>query len=347
MTHWLASLGRTELLGKDETLALLPNARARGLLGGVKYWDGQFDDARLALALARSAQAQGALVLNYFAATHSFTTGRSWWGSNARTGRLGARTRSRPIVWSTQPGFGLTKCGKRTPLCGPVLWGTWWYQAKGCIWLWISQFLASDHGLMIPKTADGRVLFAVPWLGRTILGTTDTPRTDLPREPRPFQSEVRFILGESAKSLAKPPKAQDVKSAWVGLRPLVKPGNTDIGGTKSISREHLVEVAQSGLVTVTGGKWTTYRAMAEDVLQHCVEAKLLKPSAGGQTKHSSLQGAVAKSPQAPKVSRTRLACTAIDQMPEVCRHCRVQRVCSPKDCQEWCVTRFEANLRVL
>ena len=297
-----ASLGRTELLGKDETLALLPNARARGLLGGVKYWDGQFDDARLALALARSAQAQGALVLNYFAATHLIHDGEKLVGLECQDWETGRTYKVQANCVVNATGVWVDEMRKKDAAVRARVVGDMVVPSQGVHLVVDRQFLASDHGLMIPKTADGRVLFAVPWLGRTILGTTDTPRTDLPREPRPFQSEVRFILGESAKYLAKPPKAQDVKSAWVGLRPLVKPGNTDIGGTKSISREHLVEVAQSGLVTVTGGKWTTYRAMAEDVLQHCVEAKLLKPSAGGQTKHSSLQGAVAKSPQAPKVS---------------------------------------------
>ncbi|KAH2387472.1 hypothetical protein KXW64_008553, partial [Aspergillus fumigatus] len=110
------------------------------------------------------------------------------------------------------------------------------------------EFLPGDHALLVPKTADGRVLFAVPWLGKVILGTTDTPRNDLAREPEPFADEVAFILNESARYLKKAPRREDVRSVWVGLRPLVKPVEDD-GNTKGISREHTVAVSKSGLVT--------------------------------------------------------------------------------------------------
>jgi glycerol-3-phosphate dehydrogenase len=157
------------------------------------------------------------------------------------------------------------------------------------------DFLNANHALMVPKTADGRVLFAVPWLGKTILGTTDTPRRDLSREPEPFKEELEFILNESANYLSKAPTRADVKSIWVGLRPLVKPpedeGNDDVKNTKKLSREHTVLVSSSGLVTVTGGKWTTYRAMAEDVLEQCFESKLLKTRPAGATVNFPLVGA--------------------------------------------------------
>lgn len=130
--------------------------------------------------------------------------------------------------------------------------------------------------MLIPRTADGRVLFAVPWLGKTILGTTDTPRGDLAREPLPFKEELDFILRESARYLTRAPTPADIKSIWVGLRPLVKPQDDEVGNTQALSREHTVLVSQSGLVTVTGGKWTTYRAMAEDVLDNCFDAGLLQ-----------------------------------------------------------------------
>jgi glycerol-3-phosphate dehydrogenase len=138
------------------------------------------------------------------------------------------------------------------------------------------------------------VLFAVPWLGKVILGTTDTPRTGLDLEPTALKEEVDFILTESARYLRKAPKAADVKSVWVGLRPLVKPPEeegTNSASTKAISREHTVLVSRSGLVTVTGGKWTTYRAMAEDVLAHCVDNKLVQQRPAGVTVHLPLVGA--------------------------------------------------------
>jgi glycerol-3-phosphate dehydrogenase len=153
------------------------------------------------------------------------------------------------------------------------------------------SFLPTDHALLVPKTADGRVLFAVPWLGKTILGTTDTPRNDLAREPLAFREEVDFILGESARYLSKAPGRSDIKSIWVGLRPLVKPPEDNGDRTQALSREHTVLVSKSGLVTVTGGKWTTYRAMAEDVLDNCFEAALLAKRPGGVTADLKLVGA--------------------------------------------------------
>ena len=155
------------------------------------------------------------------------------------------------------------------------------------------EFLPTDHAILIPKTADGRVLFIVPWLGKLILGTTDSPREDLAREPTAFKDDTGFILGEAAKYLMRAPQRSDVKSIWVGLRPLVKPPEDDGGNTKKLSREHTILVSASGLVTVTGGKWTTYRAMAEDVLDHAFDAKLLARRAGGVTVHLPLAGALA------------------------------------------------------
>jgi glycerol-3-phosphate dehydrogenase len=144
------------------------------------------------------------------------------------------------------------------------------------------SFLSKDFALLVPSTQDGRVLFAVPWLGKVILGTTDTSRTDLPIEPMAFAQEVDFILEESARYLSKAPTRADVRSVWVGLRPLVRNQNVTSKNTKGMSREHTILISESGLVTVTGGKWTTYRAMAEDVLQVCLGAGLVakvdKPS---------------------------------------------------------------------
>jgi glycerol-3-phosphate dehydrogenase len=153
------------------------------------------------------------------------------------------------------------------------------------------SFLPGNNALMVPRTVDGRVLFGVPWLGKLILGTTDTPRSDLPREPRPFAEELDFILSESARYLVRAPRQEDVRSLWVGLRPLVKPVADDGEPTKALSREHTVLVSRSGLVTVTGGKWTTYRAMAEDVLEKCFAAQLVARRPAGVTADLPLVGA--------------------------------------------------------
>jgi glycerol-3-phosphate dehydrogenase len=260
----------------------------------VKYWDGQFNDARLALALARSAASRGALLVNYCRATdllyeegkvaglicEDMETGQSYSISSKCVVNAAG-------VWVDElrqkDGDANSGDGRRPtkPMVAP---------SQGVHIVVDREFLAADVGLMVPKTADGRVLFAVPWLGKVILGTTDTPRNDLSREPQPFKEEVAFILSESARYLRRAPTHRDVKSVWVGLRPLVKPQDDDGESTKALSREHTVLVSRSGLVTVTGGKWTTYRAMAEDVLEKCGEKHLLPNHAKGVTTNLQLVG---------------------------------------------------------
>jgi glycerol-3-phosphate dehydrogenase len=274
-----AGLGRTEFLGKQATQAVLPTVNPGGLRGSVKYWDAQFNDARLALALARTAAREGALLLNYCKADAlTYEQGRvaGLRCTDAETGvQYGIRARcviNAAGVWVDElrqrDGEITAKEGDRptSALVAP---------SQGVHLVVSGDFLVSDHALMVPKTADGRVLFAVPWLGKVILGTTDTPRHDLPREPHAFKEEIDFILNEAGRYLVRPPRRVDVLSAWVGLRPLVKPQGDDGESTKGLSREHTVLVSRSGLVTVTGGKWTTYRAMAEDVLQKCQDRQLV------------------------------------------------------------------------
>jgi glycerol-3-phosphate dehydrogenase len=152
------------------------------------------------------------------------------------------------------------------------------------------EFLETQNALIVPKTEDGRVLFAVPWLGKVILGTTDTPRTDLDLEPLALAEEMQFILREAGKYLCKAPIERDIRSIWVGLRPLVKAPDDDREATKTLSREHTILVSRTGLVTVTGGKWTTYRAMAQDVIEKCLEKALLQAKNTCQTETLALVG---------------------------------------------------------
>ena len=294
-------LGDTQLLSTAQTRALLPTVRAEGLSGGVKYWDGQFDDARLAVALARTAVARGACVVNHCRVDGLLREGGRVTGLLAHDRERGERFSVRAAcvvnaagVWvdeirdlDREPGT-----PSRAPMVAP---------SQGVHLVVDRSFLPGDHALLIPKTADGRVLFAVPWLGKTLLGTTDTPRDDLATEPAPFHDEVEFILREAGRYLSRAPTRADVRSVWVGLRPLVKPPEDDGGNTKALSREHTVLVGRSGLVTVTGGKWTTYRAMAEDVLARCAEAALLPARPAGVTVRLPLAG----SPAEASVSLTR------------------------------------------
>ncbi len=290
-----AGLGSTEFLSRNETLAQLPMVQPEALKGGVKYWDGQFNDARLALALARTAAAQGALMVNYCrvtALTHDDAHVAGVVCEDQFTGQVfhlkGDCVINATGVWvdelRRQDGLGADGAESQAPQ--PMV-----APSQGVHVVVDLAFLGGATALMVPKTADGRVLFAVPWLGKLILGTTDTPRQDLPREPEAFEEEIEFILNESARYLQRAPTRKDVRSIWVGLRPLVKPLDDEGENTKGLSREHTILVSRTGLVTVTGGKWTTYRAMAEDVLAQCTRYHLIRPTVSGRTKNLLLVGA--------------------------------------------------------
>jgi glycerol-3-phosphate dehydrogenase len=283
-------LGATEFLSSAETRALLPTVRRRGLSGGVKYWDGQFDDARLAVTLARTAVAQGAVVLNHCPVTALVREGGKVKGLVARDAETGATLTiaARCVVNAT--GVWVDDLRNMDRDEGSAAKAAIVAPSQGVHLVVDRAFMPGTHALLIPKTEDGRVLFAVPWMGKTILGTTDTPRDDIVREPAPFAEDVEFILREAGRYLEKAPTRADVRSVWVGLRPLVKAGG-DEDNTKQLSREHTVLVGRSGMVTVTGGKWTTYRAMAEDVLERCFVSRLLPRKAKGVTVNLPLLGA--------------------------------------------------------
>ena len=279
--------GRTEFLSAEQALRLATGLRPQGLEGAVRYWDGQFDDARLAVALARTAIAQGAAVLNHCAAVGLAHDGGRVCGVQVEDRETGQRVAldARCIINAAGVWVDAVRRMDRAPrsdLLAP---------SQGVHLVVDREFLPGGHAVLVPNTGDGRVLFAVPWLGKTILGTTDTARQDLPLEPEAFADEIDFILREAARVLARAPTRADVRSQWVGLRPLVKPPGGDAGDTKALSREHVVLVEKSGLVTVTGGKWTTYRAMAEDVLAHCMGGGLLPSRPAGATESLALVGA--------------------------------------------------------
>jgi glycerol-3-phosphate dehydrogenase len=282
-----AGLGRTRFLDRAATVEVMPGVRAGELAGAVRYWDGQFDDARLAIALARTAAARGATLLNHCpvnALLHA--------GGKVNGARVGDRETGE--TFDVHAGCVVNATGvwvddlrrmdahPESRMVAP---------SQGIHLVVDRDFLPGDHALLVPKTDDGRVMFAVPWLGKLILGTTDTPRDVIEAEPTPMPDEVDFILGEAGKYLARRPTAGDVRSIWGGVRPLVKPPGAADGDTKAFSREHLVVVDGSGLVTVTGGKWTTYRAMAQDVVDRCVEAGLVAAKGPCRTQDLALVGA--------------------------------------------------------
>lgn len=286
-----AGIGGADWLSARETIECLPGVRTQGLKGGARYWDGQFDDARLALALARTAAREGAILLNYCKAVHFLYEKDRVSGVQCRDMETGDSfaVHARCVVNAT----GVWVDTLRQQDSNGRAVQNMVVPSRGVHLVVDRSFLAGDNALLVPRTRDGRVLFAVPWLGKLILGTTDTPSNEIVREPQADSDDVGFILSEAARYLAKAPGREDVSSIWAGLRPLVRPGPDTLvrRGTGGISREHIVALSPSGLVSVTGGKWTTYRAMAEDVLAHCADAGLLPSLPPCRTENLLLVGA--------------------------------------------------------
>ena len=277
-----AGLGRTRWLTRQATEQALPGVQPRGLRGGLQYWDGQFDDARLAIALARTAQASGAQLLNHAEVT-DLQGGHQGGHQNGQQGRHQVRVRdrlsgreavlgARCVVNAT--GVWVDALRQR-PSAAPPAAAKLVSPSQGVHLVVDRSFMPGEHALLVPRTRDGRVLFAVPWLGQLVLGTTDTPRPDLPRAPRALAEARPFILREAASGLARAPRLSDVRSEWVGLRPLVAAPASPGTATGQLSREHTIVQDADGLVTIVGGKWTTYRVMALEVLEHCMHQGLL------------------------------------------------------------------------
>ncbi len=257
-------LGNTEFLSTVETQQALPGVRSEGLSGGVRYLDGQFNDSRLAIDIARTAASMGALMFNYCAVAELVHDAGQVIGVRVvdKETQQSFSVQSGCVINATGVWADSLRGGKK--LVEP---------SRGVHLVVSRNFMPTETAMMIPKTRDGRVLFIVPWLGHLILGTTDTPVKEASREPQADKADVDFILSEAAHYLKRAPTRADVLSIWAGLRPLVQNAGAD--STKSISREHTIEVGANGLLTIVGGKWTTYRAMSEDVLLHAIAAKRL------------------------------------------------------------------------
>jgi glycerol-3-phosphate dehydrogenase len=260
---WLAGelgFGDSSSVGREEVARLLPNVEMRGLVGGVMYHDGQFDDARLAVNLAQTAVEHGAAVVNYVECAGLVKEGGRVVGALVRDGESGAEVVVKAKCVVNAAGVfvdavrRLDDADARTMVTA----------SQGIHLVLPRRFLPGTAALMVPKTADGRVLFAVPWHDHVIVGTTDTPVAHIATEPRALEEERAFVLEHARKYLAEDPQESDVLSVYAGLRPLVKTGGG--GSTASLSRDHTIVVSEAGLVTITGGKWTTYRKMGEDVI---------------------------------------------------------------------------------
>jgi glycerol-3-phosphate dehydrogenase len=288
--------GKSQILSKEETLARLPTLRTEGLRGGVIYYDGQFDDARLLINLAGTAAEQGATLLNYAPVTALTRDAEGYVnGVVAYDAESGAELRAQARVVINATGAFCDQVRRLAePQAEPLI-----APSQGVHLVFDQSFLPGGSAIMVPHTGDGRVMFAIPWHGHTLVGTTDTPIERPTPEPQAQEQEIEFILSTASRYLSKRPTRQDILSVFVGIRPLVKAGNGR--NTATLARDHTIHIDQSGLLTITGGKWTTYRHMAEDCVNQaatlarltdkpCLTASL---SIHGYHKHAEKFGALA------------------------------------------------------
>lgn len=259
--------GRSRILSVAETLELLPTIRQDGLRGGVIYHDGQFDDARLLISLLATAAEHAATVLNYAPAL-AFSRDADGFidGVDTVDRETGEQFHAAARVVINAAGIFADEVRRLAesdarPMLAP---------SQGIHLVFDKSFLRGQAAIMVPHTSDGRVLFAIPWHGHTLVGTTDTPIDGPSYEPVPFEQEIEFILETAAQYLSRPPLRSDILSAFAGIRPLVKAEGSDAAKTSSLSRDHTIHIDESGLLTIVGGKWTTYRHMAEDAVNHAI-----------------------------------------------------------------------------
>ena len=279
------SFGRSKYYSPSKTLSKLPTIKAEGLKGGVLYHDGQFDDSRLAVNLAQTCADHGGCPMNHIQVTAIL---------HHATGEV-AGVRVRDLLYDKE-----YEVKARCVINAGGIFVDHIMQldnpshkhmvrpSQGIHLVFDKSFLQSDYALMIPKTDDGRVLFAVPWHNKVVVGTTDTLRNTPEKEPQALEEEIEFILRTAGRYMSRQPKRNDVLSVFAGLRPLAAP-KKEGKSTKEISRSHKIFVSNHKLITITGGKWTTYRKMAEDTINKAIALQLL-PKRKCITKHLHIHG---------------------------------------------------------
>lgn len=261
------SFGKSRILSRKETIESLTNVNRKNLRGGIAYFDGQFDDTRLLINLVQTAVKQNAAVLNY---ADVFSVSKD---ENGKINGAGFEDRETGEIFTARAKIVINATGA---FCDSIRKlsdeksGNIIAPSQGVHLVFNKEFLPSESALMIPKTADGRVLFVIPWHDKILVGTTDTPIKKTELEPQALEEEIDFILETAGKYLAKAPAREDILSIFTGIRPLVKSENSK--NTAALSRDHTIEIDESNLLTITGGKWTTYRKMAEDAINQGIRA---------------------------------------------------------------------------
>jgi glycerol-3-phosphate dehydrogenase len=274
----------SQIVSRQTTLTKIPLLKSEGLNGGVIYYDGQFDDARLAINLAQTIAEQGGTILNYFPVI-SLQKNQSQrlnglFAQDSETEEV-YQIKARIIINATGV-FADQILAMDNPQAPKTL-----KPSQGIHLVLPKSFLNSDTALMIPRTSDGRVLFVVPWHDKLVVGTTDTPVETADLEPQALDTEIDFILKTAKNYLTRPPERPDVLSVYVGLRPLVA---TNSNKTKDISRNHKIITSPSDLITIIGGKWTTFRKMGEDLVNYA-ERYFKLPSTQSVTQDLLIHGA--------------------------------------------------------
>ncbi len=278
-----ASLGPTRVLGKRATLDRIPGLKADHLSGGVLYHDGQFNDARLSLALARTARDHGAVVANYARCVRLLHDQGKVTGAIVRDEETGTGIEVRAKVIINATGIFVDELRRMDEPTRPTLLSV----SRGSHIVVRAELLGGSTAIMVPKTDDGRVIFLIPWQGRVVIGTTDIPAPNPIMEPGHTEAEIDYLLELANLYLVQRITRDDILSVFSGLRPLVTGKSST---TSKLSREHHIDASASGLITVAGGKWTTYRRMAEDVLSFAIKQGAL-PVRKCVSAHVPLRGA--------------------------------------------------------
>jgi len=279
------SLGKSKYISKEKTIELLPSIEQKGLRSGVTYQDGQFDDSRMAINLAQTAIENGACVLNYAKVVQLLKDkNHKVIGVIIEDMESGEKHEIRGTAVVNATGVFTNSIMKMND----KVYKKYIVPSQGIHLVFDKSFLPSQHALMIPKTSDGRVLFAVPWHDKIVVGTTDTLIKSHSLEPIALEKEIEFVLETSQRFLTKKPTRADVLSVFAGLRPLAAPEKKG-QSTKEVSRSHKIILSETGLITITGGKWTTYRKIAEDIIEKAIEAHHL-PKIACKTEHISVHG---------------------------------------------------------
>ncbi|ASW74965.1 FAD-dependent oxidoreductase [Chryseobacterium piperi] len=281
------SLGKTQYISKSKTVAKLPTIEQNHLVSGVVYQDGQFDDSRLAINLAQTIIEKGGCAINYIKVVNLLKNESDTVIGVVAEDQLTKKQYeiNAKVVINATGVFTNDILNMNNPKHGKLV-----VPSQGIHLVLDKSFLKSDDAIMIPKTSDGRVLFVVPWHDRALVGTTDTLLKDESFEPRALEEEINFVLNTARQYLAKKPTREDVKSVFAGLRPLAAPKDGS-KSTKEVSRSHKVIASETGLISIIGGKWTTYRKMAEDTVDEAMKVHRLG-NTPSKTEHLSIHGNV-------------------------------------------------------